>query len=97
MREEVAFTPRARRQLNAAARWWIENRDKAPDAFDEDIDHGLASLAALPTLGERVPGRPGVRRYFLRRSGYFIYYRLVNEQIEVVAVWHHARGSGPPL
>lgn len=97
MRDEVGFTLRARRQLNAAGRWWLEHREKAPDAFDEEIERGLSTIQAIPSLGERVSEKPGVRRYFLRRIGYFLYYRIVNEQIEVVAVWHHSRGSGPPL
>ena len=94
---QLIIMPRARRQLDAALKWWLDHRDKAPHAFSEDTARGFTTITEQPTLGERVPGRSGVRRYFLRRIGYFIYYRVVNEQIEVVAVWHHARGSGPPL
>ena len=93
----VIITPRARRQLNAALEWWLSHREKAPHAFSEDIERAFASIAELPTLGERIPERSGIRRYFLRRTGYFVYYRVVDEGIEILAVWHHARGAGPPL
>ena len=41
----------------------------------------------------------GVRRLFLSRTGYHLYYR-VNEaerQVEVLALWHARRGEGPPV
>lgn len=95
---EIAFTLRARRQLVAASKWWLEHREKAPQAFDEDIASGLSTIAERPLLGERVPRKAGIRRFFLRRIGYFLYYRAMSGgDIEVLAVWHHSRGSGPPL
>jgi plasmid stabilization system protein ParE len=95
---QVVFTLRARRQLTAASRWWLEHRDKAPDAFEEDVSRGLATLAEQPRLGERVAAKAGVHRIFLRRIGYFLYYRIASgDTVEVLAVWHHSRGSGPPL
>lgn len=95
---EVIIMPLARRQLLAASKWWLDHRDKAPEAFDEDIARGLATIAQQPLLGKQVPERPGVRRFFLRRIGYFIYYRVATaERIEALAVWHHSRESGPPL
>jgi plasmid stabilization system protein ParE len=95
---EVVITPRARHQLRAALQWWLQHREKAPGAFDEDISRGLATIAAQPLLGARVPEKPGVRRLFMRRIGYFIYYRIAaSGTIDILAVWHHSRGSGPPL
>ena len=89
--------PRARRQMNTALKWWLEHREKARHAFSEDTAQGFATIAEHPNLGERVPGKPGVRRYFLRRIGYLIYSRVSDDAVEVLAVWHHSRGSGPPL
>ena len=93
----VIIMPRARRQMDTALKWWLEHREKAPHAFNEDTARGFDTIAEHPTLGQRVPGKPDVRRYFLRRIGYFIYYRMANDVVEVLAVWHHSRGLGPPL
>lgn len=95
---EVIIMPRARRHLSAALKWWLEHREKAPHAFNEDVARGLTTIAEQPLLGERVRDKPGVRRFFLRRVGYFLYYRMTDGgAIELLAVWHHSRGSEPPL
>lgn len=93
----VIVTPRAQRQLSAALQWWLEHREKAPEAFSEDTARAFSAIAEQPLLGEGVPGTRGVRRFFLRRIGYFIYYRVVGETIQVLALWHASRGSRPKL
>jgi hypothetical protein len=40
----VLIMPRARRQMDRAADWWDQHRDKAPEAFDEDLAAGLQSI-----------------------------------------------------
>ena len=98
MHNVVVITPRARQQLIAASTWWLDHRDKVPGAFEEDITRGLNTIAEHPLLGERVPEKPGVRRLFLRRIGYYLYYRIATGgTIQVLAVWHHSRGSAATL
>ncbi|HEV2719839.1 MAG TPA: hypothetical protein VG323_07445 [Thermoanaerobaculia bacterium] len=29
----IEISPRAQRQIRTARRWWLQNRDKAPEAF----------------------------------------------------------------
>lgn len=95
---QVIITPRAQRQLIAAARWWLSHREKAPEAFDQDVASALAAIAEHPLASEAVSQRPGVRRVLLRRIRYFLYYRLVpSGEIHVLSLWHASRGSRPPL
>jgi plasmid stabilization system protein ParE len=97
----VAFTPRAVREVAEAKRWWRANRTKAPDALEEELRTALDLIAATPGIGgvARNVSLPGVRRIFLNRVNYFLYYRPAAEsrQVEVVALWHVRRGSGPRL
>ncbi len=39
----------------------------------------------------------GVRRLFLGRIRYYIYYRVTVESIDVLALWHASRGKQPAL
>lgn len=97
----VAFTPRASREVAEAKRWWRANRTKAPDALEEELRTTLDLIATTPGIGAvaRNVALPGVRRIFLNRVNYFVYYRPVAESriVEIVALWHARRGSGPRL
>ncbi|HEX6099961.1 MAG TPA: type II toxin-antitoxin system RelE/ParE family toxin [Thermoanaerobaculia bacterium] len=97
----VAFTPRASREVAEAKRWWRANRTKAPDALEEELRTTLDLIASTPGIGAvaRNVALPGVRRIFLNRVNYFLYYRPRTEShtIEVVALWHARRGTGPGL
>ncbi len=85
------------RDIDRASAWWKRNRDKAPRAFDEDVDAALAFLRTHPHAGTPYRGRAsGIRSLWLDRIGYFIYYRQrANDVIEVVRLWHASRGSRP--
>ena len=97
----VAFTPRATREVTDAKRWWRANRTKAPHELEEELRTALDLIAGTPSIGAvaRNVALPGVRRIFLNRVNYFLYYRphLDLNRVEVVALWHARRGSGPRL
>jgi plasmid stabilization system protein ParE len=97
----VSFTPRALRHVREAKQWWRANRSKAPDALEEELRTALEMIANTPSIGTvaRNVALPDVRRVLLNRVNYFLYYRpnVSSQQIEVVALWHARRGSGPRL
>jgi len=86
--------------LAQARDWWLTNRDKAPDAFDDDIDELLARLEdASDVIGRPVRQDRAVRRVFLKRIRYHVYFQIVDDgaRVLVLALWHGSRGSGPDL
>ncbi len=94
----VAFTRRAARRVDSAVSWWRENRTSIPDAVREDLDTALELIANQPASGAPVPSRVvGLRRVFLGRVGYHLYYRVAPRlrQVQVIAFWHARRGSSP--
>jgi plasmid stabilization system protein ParE len=97
LRTEVSA--RAAGQVRQAAAWWSANRPFTPGAVAKDVAESIALLAEQPGIGARYGGSrtPGVRRLFLGRIGYFVYYRATNETLEVLTLWHASRGSRPPL
>lgn len=95
----VRIKPRALRQIEKAAEWRFENRLAARGAVRKDLESALALLAQEPGIGTRVeiPRADIVRRLYLGRIRYFVYYRVRGKFLEVVAFWHESRGQPPPL
>lgn len=95
----IKISLRAANQVRTAAEWWAQNRPAAPGAVGADFGEAVTLLAEQPGIGARYEGSraPGVRRLFLGRIGYFIYYRAENDTLHVLALWHASREHQPVL
>jgi plasmid stabilization system protein ParE len=95
----VGITPRALAQIERAAKWWAENRPAAPDAIRLDLADALEVLAQQPGIGARCSTRhySEVRRLYLARTRYHVYYRATGDELIVLAFWRASRGRGPKL
>ena len=95
----IQIAARAARQIRQAAEWWQANRQAAPLAVGVDFREAVMLLAEQPGIGARYLGSraPGVRRLYLGRVGYFIYYRIDGGNLQVLAFWHASRGQQPRL
>jgi plasmid stabilization system protein ParE len=98
-RRLVITIARAKREIAAARIWWRKNRDKAPLAFDEDIDRTFALILDHPEVGAKVGGtrRPGARRLYLERIRYYLYYEVEEGAIIILSLTHTARRRLPRL
>ncbi|HEY4067319.1 MAG TPA: type II toxin-antitoxin system RelE/ParE family toxin [Burkholderiaceae bacterium] len=96
---QVKISARAASQVRSAAEWWATHRPSAPGAIAADFGESVALLAEQPGIGAKYQGlrTPGVRRLFLSRVGYFIYYKVESDSLHVVAFWHSRRGRQPVL
>ena len=65
----------------------------------EELDRTLGLLCCQPELGVRSVRTTltGVRRVTLSRIRYYVYYRVVEDRLQVLAFWHTSRGRGPTL
>ena len=95
----VQIKSRAQREIEQAAEWWAANRPAAPGAVRKDIEAALALLVEEPGIGTKIETArmDTVRRLYLTRVRYFLYYRVRGKFLEVVAFWHSSRESGPPI
>jgi len=87
-------------QIDRARSWWFEHRDKAPLAFDDDLDELIERLEDQPRLvGRPVEQRSPVRRVYLRRIRYHVFFRIADDDafVDVVALWHGSRRDMPKL
>jgi plasmid stabilization system protein ParE len=95
----VVLQRRAIREIEEVDDWWRHNRAASPDLFQKELETMLSAAALMPTLGAPIRGERarGLRRLLLRRTRYHLYYRVVGDVLEVLAVWHATRGMGPGL
>ena len=63
------------------------------------IEAALALLVEEPGIGTKIETARSdvVRRLYLTRVRYFLYYRVRGNYLEVVAFWHSSREAGPSL
>ena len=95
----IEITDNARAQIAAAVAWWVDNRPAAPGAVLEDLDGILGLLSMEPAMGTRARRAKlsGVRRITLVRIRYYVYYRVADGALQVLALWHTSRGQEPRL
>jgi plasmid stabilization system protein ParE len=95
----VEFAAEALDALNSIAIWWRKNREGSP-LFEGELTAATRLLAAFPHAGAPADWvEMGVRHLLLRRTQYYLYYRVnqTDGVVEILAVRHTARGSGPGL
>lgn len=95
----VVFQRRATREIAEVDAWWRKNRPSSPDLFLMELERMLTAVALVPSLGapslsERLRG---LRRVLLKKTRYHVFYRVRGDVLEVLAVWHAARGKGPRI
>ncbi|MCC7386207.1 MAG: type II toxin-antitoxin system RelE/ParE family toxin [Deltaproteobacteria bacterium] len=99
MNVTVSFSPEADEHVEQIESWWRENRDKAPNLFQDELSHAVSVLAMGLDVGRpyRRRGIPGLRRILLPKTRfhvYFVYDRSAGVVL-IVEVWGAARGRGP--
>ena len=95
----VKIAARAAAEVRRAAEWWAPNRPAARGAIGIDFGEAVALLAEQPGIGSKYDGSKtvGVRRLYLSRVRYFIYFKVECESLHILAFWHENRGRQPAL
>jgi plasmid stabilization system protein ParE len=92
------MTEDAAEQIRAARDWWMQNREKAPFAFDEDLNELFDRLEDVPELVGRPMGQERhVRRAYLPRIRYYVsfQFRQDEDQVIILTIWHGNRQPPP--
>ena len=100
-RNRVDFSRTAQSHVATISKWWLANRASAPELFADELTATVALLETTPRVGRlyaRASGKPQ-RRILIGRSGYHVYWQFddASRTVTITAVWHSARGAGPPL
>ncbi|MFO0903215.1 MAG: type II toxin-antitoxin system RelE/ParE family toxin [Pirellulales bacterium] len=88
----LVFHPDARIDALAAYDWYFQRSPHAAEAFQNELrEAGLAIQRAPERWAEYTSG---TRRYLMKRFPFVVVYRIVGEQIQVVAVAHGRQKPG---
>lgn len=95
----VRITRRAAAEVERADAWWRQNRLAAPQAIRDDLRAALDLLQLQPGIGQRVENAhlAGVRRLQLDRVHHHVYFRVIADELVVLAFWHSMREGTPRL
>jgi len=87
----ILFAPNAEKNLEDIRDYIEDNGDaKAADSVVEKIFNVCSSLQKMPKMGKaRDELAPGVRS--ITSGNYVIYYRINEQSIDVLRVWHSHR------
>jgi len=102
MNEEVLFRPQAREDLTAHTLWIARESERRAHTFLDRIESTLQQLRIFPELGTSrdwlAPRCRGIRFIPVKDfPRYYIFYRPMDESIEVIRILHAARDTGTLL
>ena len=83
------FRPAAVDDVIAARRWYEEQEPGLADSFADSIYEIVDRIKSIPRMYQEV--LPSVRRGKLRRFPYLVYYRVLADRFEILAVLHGSR------
>jgi toxin ParE1/3/4 len=87
--KNVRNHPAAETDLLDATSWYLERSFSAASSFVRDVEHAIRRITEAPA---RYPHtRFGCRRFVLLNFPFDVIYREHPDEIEIVAVAHHAR------
>ncbi len=89
MTPRLTFRPQARTELLEVRRWYDERRPGLGAEFGQEADRALELLRRTPEAFQRING--DIRRVRLQRFPYSIYFRILDDEVVVLAVMHGRR------
>ena len=92
----VTLTPPARAQLLAAVAYIHADRPSAARDFADRIAAVLRRLIDFPESGRAIPEFEGLGYREVLVDSYRLFYRVRDEVIWVVGVWHDAQAPDEP-
>ena len=86
------YSPQARDELVAAAKYIEQSRPGYGDRFYAEIDSCVRSICEDPRRWRRL--LLGYRKYLTPRFNYLIWYREERDEVNIIAVHHSSRKPG---
>ena len=88
----VKLHPLADEELVSATDWYLARSPAAAIAFVHAMEHAVERIGEAP---ERYPLTSfGRRRFVLLNYPFDLVYRILENEVEIIAVSHHARRPG---
>jgi plasmid stabilization system protein ParE len=94
---KVVFTPSARDQFLRALAYIRRDNPSAAVSFRQKAEKTLLRLREYPESGRTLPEFPDDHHREVIVAPYRFFYRVKDEVVWVVAVWHGAQLPGDPV
>ena len=89
MKRLASFHPEAQQELIDAAIWYDDRREGLGDNFIDAVSAQVVDNCKMP---ERFPiVHDNVRQAIIQRFPFVVYFRLVQERVRVLSVFHASR------
>jgi plasmid stabilization system protein ParE len=85
----IRFSPHAEAELTEAREWYSNQRADLDLEFMQSIDEALLRVVANPQIFPIV--YQSLRRVVIRRFPFAIFYEVIADEIQVIAVFHSRR------
>ena len=85
----VRLTAAAVQDLTLAERWYLDEAPHLLASFEEEINRAFLLISERPGLYQTVES--AIRRALVRKFPFSVFYRVLPEWIEVIAVVHQSR------
>jgi len=90
---KLRISGRAEAETRSAFLWYLERNARAADRFEAAIEESVAAILETPEAFPELES--GVRRRLVgHRFPYGILYRVLNDEVQIVAVMHLHRRPG---
>ena len=90
MKYHLVVTPAAFLDINAAVEWYDEKAESLGNRFISAMESRFEDVLQSP-LFSRLQNGSQVRRIYLNHWPYFIYYRVLDDSVRIIAVIHTSR------
>jgi plasmid stabilization system protein ParE len=85
----VVFTQAARAEVGEAVAWYEDRHLTMAELFTGSLDQVVNRIAENPSQFPVI--HKGLRRALLRRFPYGVFFRVLSDQVQVIAVLHTSR------
>ncbi len=93
---KILFTPTGRRQFLEAVTYIYRDKPSAAISFRQKSEKSLSQLKKFPDSGRSIPEFPELPFREVIVSSYRFFYKVKNDTIWIVAVWHGAQLPDEP-
>ncbi len=91
---KVVLYPQAADELQDAFLWYENKAWNLGNELLDEVDRSIAAIQEMPMTWPFYQERTGLRRYLLHRFPFGIIYRIVNNQVQIIALMHLRRKPG---
>jgi len=86
----VRFSDPAAEDLERAVSYFLEHAPSVAADFADSIDHAIDLLLENPYLAPQTE-KAGMRRWYINRFRYSIFYTIEGDELLIAHIWHAAR------